>query len=171
MAATLVYATEGPVVEEMEGGGMRVVVPTRRNGFVVALHWLQNLMYADPFVVFGLTAGILGAVAAWPVVGMFCRKTPRAVLTLTGEGFCFESSYDHELGRTVTKEFWRWEKIEALRKNRYGPGIYLRVPGEEDRHLLTDLPGEWVRRIGEVLAIWDERRQFSAHAMLRAQSG
>ena len=46
---------------------------------------------------------------------------------------------------------WPLEQVGEVRPNRYGKGLYVRIPGRENFDALLDLPRDAVDRIGRTL--------------------
>jgi hypothetical protein len=124
-------ARHGVTWEELPGG-VKIVVPHRFR------HYLFSGGSALEFV-------------ARPIAWLFLRMTgmlkPRAIIELNATQLSLIESNGAE---SITTHFARAE-IAELRPNRYGPGIYLRIPGKTNLDLLTNVDPPLVKWIGETL--------------------
>ena len=111
----------GVTVEHTPDGGVVITVPAglgnRPGEFAVA--------------VMEFLARVLPAWLAKP-------PPPRAVVRLTSEGLNITEAHDESAGATVTRE-WPLDEVGEIRLNRYGPGLYVRIPGKDNFDALDDL--------------------------------
>ena len=143
---TLQYAdpalSETLRVEEGLDGGVTITVPTRRKDF---RHVVSAMLRVH-------VLGILAVPAIFLLYKAFATRRPRAVVTLTPEELILIETSDDGPGFQTTVVSWPRSEVAEVRPNRYSKGLYLRVPGKQNVDLLTDLPAETLKTIGDALA-------------------
>jgi hypothetical protein len=128
-------------IDQREDGGIVITVPTRRGTFKQVLN---TVAAAHPL-------GIVVAPILWPLFRLISTRRPRAIIWLTREEFTLTETSDGDFGWHTTSRTWPRREIGELRANRYGNGIYFRIPGKQNLDLLADLPAKQVARIGAAL--------------------
>src|SRR5262245_60362758 len=111
------------LIDERPDGGVTITVPTRRRTFAHALDLVT--FDATGLIVLPITLPI-----TWAVLKLFASRRPRAVLRLTAEEFIVTETPDTGLGWSTTAHAWPRASVAELRKNRFGNGLWLRVPGD-----------------------------------------
>jgi hypothetical protein len=135
--------------DEREDGGVTITVPAfRRGSFRSIMTWTSEpfMLPLIPFI--------------WLIYKFSSTRPPRAILRLTPAEFAVTETSDEGLGLFPACRMWPRRDVAELRPNRYGPGLFLRIPGRESADLLTDLSVDQIVQISDALAAARQRLDF-----------
>ena len=125
----------GVTVEHMPDGGVVITVPAGMGNLPGGL--------AVAFQSF-----LSRVLPAW----LAKAPPPRALLRLTAEGLYLAEPHAEVAGETIVRT-WPLHEVGEVRLNRFGPGLYVQIPGRDNFDAFVDLPVKLVEFIaGEVEA-------------------
>ena len=138
MAHALDYAgqTTDVIITREHGGGLTIVVPTRRS----VRRFLLAVASTDLF------AFLLVPVAS-VVYLLFATRRPRAVLSIASGTFTVAETDDNGLGRIVTRRTCPVTGLGEFRPNRFDRGLYVTFRGRDSFNLLPELSADALARI------------------------
>ena len=123
----------GATIEHTPDGGVAVTVPPgagdRPGKFMAAVMTLFANLFPGP---------------------VFKPPAPRAVIRLTADGLSLTEP-DMEAPHETVTQSWPLHDVGEVRANRYGPGLYVQLPGKENFDALVDVEGRLVELIGREL--------------------
>ena len=127
-------------VDIHEGGGVTVIVPTRRSLVLFLVRVAAQDLLAFLLIPFATVIYLLSA-----------TRRPRAVFRMTSAELTVEESLDESLGWFAKRRSWPRSEIGELRPNRFSPAIYLTVPGKGLFDLLEGATPETIAVVAKAL--------------------